>query len=154
MFWFICVLSFLFFHPLFLHFLVTFLISFCYIHLPVSVVTHDVTRHPWFDLQSERYSWALRSKRTLHNSGSRLIWPHCFQRGLKKKERKGIDDDKVKKRRSWERWGGRKRIILLQNSQASSAFPSNKGSMEVKTARWLEVETKAAAFWFSELMSN
>jgi hypothetical protein len=143
---------FLFFYPLFLHFLVTFLISFCYMYLPVSVVTHDVTRQPLFDLQSERYKGVLRSMRKLHCFAlqTRLIWPHCFHRWL--------DEERRENRRRWgekgRSWGGRKRIILLQNSKAPPVRTTDTGRMEVKTFRWLEVETGSAGFWFSEFMSN
>jgi hypothetical protein len=50
--------------------------------------------------------------------------------------------------------GGRKSIILLEGSQASPARPSDKGSVKVKTLGRLEVETGAAGFWISELVSN
>jgi hypothetical protein len=65
---------FVFFLPLrssvVLTFPLTFLISFCYIHFPLSVATHDITRYFLFDLQPERYNGVLRGKRKLHNSGA------------------------------------------------------------------------------------
>jgi hypothetical protein len=42
--------------------------------------------------------------------------------------------------------GGRKSIILLRNSKASPSRPSDEGSVEVKTLRWLEFETGSVEF--------